>query len=418
MSTFLAIAAVTGALRTMLDAEIKEIDNASKVTIQPPDQSAAANNALNLFLYHIGVNGALRNNPALTTGARHGETREPPLALDLYYLLSAYGKGAADTRDDQAHRLLGCAMSTLNDHAVLLRDELRAALAEAKLDQQVERVRVTLQPLTLEEMSKLWATFQTNYRLSVCYQVSVVLIESQKPAVAPLPVLSIGEGNAGVQVQPDLAPLLPTLTGIDLPAWTTEPVLGLLPGRRPSARLGDKITLRGLNLGGQNVKVLFRHPRLDDVIELAANAGASALSLDAVIPNQPAEWPAGIYTVSVAVTQGKRRRETNRLPLALAPAISGRAPATTADADFTLTVTCSPEVRKEQDVAVLFGGRELMPDAVGGNTTTLTFAVKGATPGLYPLRLRVDGAESVMIKVASSPPVAGFDPDQIVEVTP
>jgi hypothetical protein len=41
-------------------------------------------------------------------------------------------------------------------------------------------VRVTLQPLSLEEMSRLWSTFQTQYRLSVAYEVSVVLIDSAR----------------------------------------------------------------------------------------------------------------------------------------------------------------------------------------------------------------------------------------------
>jgi hypothetical protein len=46
------------------------------------------------------------------------------------------------------------------------------------LHEQVERVRITLQPLTLEEVAKLWNVFQTPYRISVAYEVSVVLIES------------------------------------------------------------------------------------------------------------------------------------------------------------------------------------------------------------------------------------------------
>ena len=47
--------------------------------------------------------------------------------------------------------------------AVLLRD--------SDLQDQVERVRITAQPLSLEEMSKLWMTFQTQYRISAAYEV-------------------------------------------------------------------------------------------------------------------------------------------------------------------------------------------------------------------------------------------------------
>ncbi len=56
-------------------------------------------------------------------------------------------------------------------------------------------MRITLQPLSVEEISKLWTAFQTQFRTSVSYQVSVVLIESQRPAKTPLPVLRAARGT-------------------------------------------------------------------------------------------------------------------------------------------------------------------------------------------------------------------------------
>ena len=418
MSSPLAIAAVTSTLQRLLDAQVKTIDNQSEVTTQPPDKATAGDNKLNLFLYHVGINAALRNNPELPGFGRRGEAALPPLALDLSYMLTAYGKGEVKSWDNLGHRLLGRAMAFLHDHPVLLREELRTALEAAQVHEQLERVRVTPQPLSYEEMSKLWTTFQTNYRLSVAYQVSVLLIESERPVRTPLPVLSIGADNAGVQLNPDLAPPLPTLTGIELPPWTDEPAGGLLPSRRPSVRLGETITLRGLHLDGRDVEVLFVQPRLPQPITRSPEAGATARALSVIIPNQPAAWPAGIYSVSVALTTGRRRRTTNSLPLVLAPRVTNRAPASTTSGDFALTVTCTPEARPNQDVRLLLGDRELRPNTFTTATATLVFAVEDATPGHYPLRLRVDGAESQLIRVTGSPPVPGFDPDQIVEVTP
>jgi hypothetical protein len=97
------------------------------------------------------------------------------LALNLYYLLSAYGANDDDP-DPHSHRLLAQAMRLLHDHPVLDPGRIREALAGNDLHEQAERLRVTLQPLTLEEMTKLWNTFQTPYRVSVAYEVSVVLI--------------------------------------------------------------------------------------------------------------------------------------------------------------------------------------------------------------------------------------------------
>src|SRR6185503_15922813 len=101
----------------------------------------------------------------------------------LYYLLTAYSD---DEDDTNAHRLLGEAMGVLHDHPLLGAAEIRNAtspiadLSDSDLHEQIERVRINLQPLTFEDMSKLWTTFQTHYRVSAAYQVSVVLIESTR----------------------------------------------------------------------------------------------------------------------------------------------------------------------------------------------------------------------------------------------
>jgi hypothetical protein len=418
MSTSLAIAAVTATLRRLLEAQIQNIDAHSEVTTQPPDKAFNGDNKLNLFLYHIAVNGNLRNLPELPGRSRPGETLPPPLALDLYYLLTAYGKGETDLWDDSGQRLLGRAISFLNDNPVLLPADLAATLADARVQEQIERVRITLQLLSHEEMSKLWTTFQTQYRLSVAYLASVVLIEGEKPARTPLPVLSIGKDNRGVLSQVGLSPALPTLTALELPPWSSQPPGGLLPAQRPSAQLGDTITLHGLYLEGAALQVIFSHPRLAQPHAVAPLAGATARAVSVALPNQPAAWPAGIYTVSLALTQGGQRRQTASLPLVLAPAITNRTPASTNSANFDVTVTFTPEVQPEQQVRLLFGSRELEPNSFIAATDTLVFPVNGATPDRYPLRLRVDGVDSQIITVSGTPPVPVFDPAQVVEVTP
>ena len=65
----------------------------------------------------------------------------------------------------------------------------RAFLAGSNLSSDIELVKFTQLPLTLEELSKLWSVFfQTQYTLSVAYQGTVVFIESEEPFTSPLPV--------------------------------------------------------------------------------------------------------------------------------------------------------------------------------------------------------------------------------------
>jgi hypothetical protein len=164
MSDSLAIAAVTSALRQRLQRAFDASLPGTRVTIRPPDRArdSQAGNQVNLFLFQASPNASWRN--VVTEPPRPGGPLQPPLALNLLYLLSAHGRDDDDP-EPFSHRLLGEAMRILHEQSVL------------ELAGGVERVRVTLQPLTLEEMTKLWTIFQTPYRLSVVYEATVVLID-------------------------------------------------------------------------------------------------------------------------------------------------------------------------------------------------------------------------------------------------
>jgi hypothetical protein len=175
MSNALAIAAVTATLRHLLDRGLNAGLPGTRVTTRPPDKArdAGGGNQVNLFLYQTLPNAAWRNTDLSAGG--------PPLALNLYYLLSAYGQNDDDA-EPFSHRLLGEAMRILHDHPVLDPATIQEALPGSDLHEQAERVRITPQPLTLEEMARLWGTFQTQYRISVAYEVSVVLIAGTRGA--------------------------------------------------------------------------------------------------------------------------------------------------------------------------------------------------------------------------------------------
>src|SRR5947209_5887360 len=144
MSNALAIAAVTATLRNLLDS-INLDTNAAlgqvNVTTKPPDEARDITNPnqLNLFLYQVLPNAAWRNMD-IPQRVKAGETSVPPLALNLYYMLTAYG---LDNDDTFGHRLLGLAMRILYDHPLLGALEIKAALPnpiDSDLENQVERV--------------------------------------------------------------------------------------------------------------------------------------------------------------------------------------------------------------------------------------------------------------------------------------
>jgi hypothetical protein len=165
----MAIAAVTAALRSRLDRGLNAVMPGTLVTARPPDRarSQSGMNQVNLFLYQTTPNVAWRN---MKTSAPN-----PPLALNLHYLLSVYGANDDDP-ESASHVLLAEAMKILHDDPLLHPGELRPSPHAGKGHRQAQRIRVTLQPVSVDELSKWWMMFQTPYRLSVSYEVSVVLL--------------------------------------------------------------------------------------------------------------------------------------------------------------------------------------------------------------------------------------------------
>ena len=99
----------------------------------------------------------------------NGRQEYPPLALNLYYLLTPY---ASDPTS--AHQVLSFAMQRLHDNA-----NISGAQLQGSLRLSIEQLSIVLCPLALEELTRVWNALQTPYRLSVAYEVRIVLIRSE-----------------------------------------------------------------------------------------------------------------------------------------------------------------------------------------------------------------------------------------------
>ena len=410
MSQPSAIAAVAATLRNLLTSGVTPDPdlNDTTVTTQPPDRARApGNNAnqLNIFLYQALPNAAWRNMD-MPGRANPGEIAMPPLALTLHFLITAYGRDN-DLVQPFSLQLLGVAMNVLHDHGVLLADEIKNALPGNDLYTQIERVRLTLQPLSTEEISRLWTGFQTPYRTSVAYEASVVLIDSKRSVKAALPVLARGRDNSGISAQPSLIPPFPEIAEITL------------PDDQASAQLGDIATIEGHDFTA-DVQVLFRNSRLPDPIDRTPQPGGTTGKIQVLIDNDPAKWMAGLFTVSISATENKgtgqeRVRVTNEVPFAIAPSIIAATfpiPATLTAGKASVTLTCHPKVRPEQRVALLLGDREVIAEPITATTDKLTFIVQPAEAGSYLVRLRVDGVDSQIVD--RSKPIPVFKDHRVV----
>jgi hypothetical protein len=95
------------------------------------------------------------------------ELSKAPLTLLLKYLLVPF---AGDAATEQ--RMLGRSMQALYEHPILAGPDLRGAPAPAGLVGSAEILSTTIDPMTLEERSRIWFAIQRPYRLSAIAQLS------------------------------------------------------------------------------------------------------------------------------------------------------------------------------------------------------------------------------------------------------
>ncbi|MDP9190320.1 MAG: DUF4255 domain-containing protein [Acidobacteriota bacterium] len=420
MSNAYAIGAVTAVIRSLLQSAMGDGDlttalgGAVPVSVGAPDQIKTDSQdtlppQLNLFLYHVEPNAAWRNRDLPSRDDRGGRTSNPMLALDLHYLLTAYGIGAGSAFHPEL--VLGHAALMLHEVPVLTRPTIEAVLEalpdgplveqfqKSRLKDQIEMIKITPQPMSLDEMSKLWSALQSHYRPSLGYHVSVVLIESDRPARTPMPVL-----QRVFTAVPSLVPPFPGLDAV------------VPPNDQPSVRAGEKLKLEGHDLSGTTVSVVLQPVRGGDIQIVPPDTATAA----EVVITMPA-LPAGIYNAAIEVTKSGVLHTTNALPFALAPkmrVLDGSIDATFADGpQNSLIVTIAdvtPVVQPGQRATLVIGHHETTMTVEGivpQPALKFTYAEAAKPPtGIHYVRLRVDGVESLLIR--RDPPPPAFDDTQ------
>jgi hypothetical protein len=123
------------------------------------------------------VNADLRNSRHTLPPAADGgplTVYDGSLPLDLHYLITAGSEQANNELDTL--RTLGFALQTLNDSPILVG--------------QGEVVRLSLESVSCEELSRIWTLFPTaNYRTSVVFVATPVWVDPARINVSGAPVV-------------------------------------------------------------------------------------------------------------------------------------------------------------------------------------------------------------------------------------
>jgi len=420
VSSALAIAAVTAVLKDLLDNAVIDpsasdaLGSSITVTALAPDLikvRADEPPRLNLFMYHVTPNQGWRNVDLPARNGSGARIANPPLALDLHYMLTAYA-----SKDFHAEILLGYAMQLLHEFPVLTRGAVTRALSPKvdvdtglpiefgklippDLADQIELVKIMPEIMSIEEMSKLWAAIQGHYRPTAAYRASVVLIRSDAPVRAPLPVR---ERRLHVHTLSR-----PSIDAVD-PQFIAA---------------GGVLALRGSNLHADLVRVSFGD-------ELIAPDTATDSRITVALP---AGLPAGINMVQVhhpidfgtgSPAEPHRGVESNAAAFIIVPTIVTAPPYAVARGG-TLALKVDPPVTRMQNVRLLVGERSIAipprpldtsadPPVEPPPSPDLEFPIPGDFPqGTYPLRVEVDGAQS---RLQQNPVSYEFDAPS-VEIT-
>jgi uncharacterized protein DUF4255 len=271
VSDFHAIGGVSATLHALLRDRMELPNNLADVPVtvatpvpDPLDPGVEAPR-VNVFLYRVTENAFLKNQEIPGEG-NVGAYGHPPLSLVLHYLLTAYGSKA--TGDDHtfderlAHFLLGSAMRVLHDYPVITEDlktvrpTSGVPILDGSLLGEFERVKLCLDPITLEDVSKVWTALSVRYRLSAAYTVSVVQIESQQPRRFPRPVGEPPSAGPRIYVFPVRAPRIDELR-VHRPAdppGTEHPLA--------YARVGDTLIVQGGGFSGSPIVAVVRDIRV------------------------------------------------------------------------------------------------------------------------------------------------------------
>jgi hypothetical protein len=419
MSSPLAIAGVTAVLQYYFyQMYVSVADNfSSSVTVSclAPDQiqnqivslKADSENQVNLFLHQVTHNAAWRNSDfaSMSSGGTQ-RLSNPPLALNLHYLLTVYGSDYL-----QSEALMGYALMMLHQAPVLTREDIANALAllnppsptpppypgnvykyigSAGLADQIEMIKITPESMGREEMAWLWTALKADYRLTFPFQVSVVLLQPVEPTSFALPVLR-------TVISPSPIPP-PQISAI------------VLPPNQVGAQLTDTVYVTGEFLLGAS-RVAFSNASYGaQLTALADDATDTSLNF-AFPPDAAGEFPAGVYQFTVQFMDSTNTivlQETNPLPLAICPSLPPSQTAASAPSGSGTMVTLSnfsPKIYEKQTVALALSTVTLPLVSVSATAqpftnlpASLQFLFDTGLPTGEKLlaRLEVDGVSSIV----------------------
>lgn len=146
----------------------------------PHEMSEKPVEGLSVWLYRIIRDDQRLNDPPLRISAT--ELQPPPLPLRLHYLITPVTNPRTGNPETE-QLILGKVLQLFHSFAVLRGADLRGEFSGTEVE-----LHIRLEPLGLDEITRVWEALEGSYQLSISYEVSVVNITPEREAEHVKPV--------------------------------------------------------------------------------------------------------------------------------------------------------------------------------------------------------------------------------------
>lgn len=441
-------------ITTNIDPDLAGLD----VTDNPPEKVEATDNTLNIYLYHIAEDPYYKN--AAGPGNDVPDVATTPMALCLYYILTAHHETETTFDAQTQQKLMGYALKTFHDFPVITdRTRINSEdILDSSLHGAGNTLQIILRPVSAEDAIAFWGSEETRTaRLSAYYEVRIVMLEPEPPKTMPGIVLNLGTflvqlGSPHFEYSQNVVSFsLPASTGIAEPQRIEATPARVSSDEGEPEFPNNRLVLRGANLtigksrslvlknalwAKQGFEMVVIDPTLNPTWKLNFRSDRIEMKIDEKLKvdavTELVVFP-GAYTASLRVVkdekvilnQPKQITDTsNEVAFFVAPRIKNHTPP---DSDKRITVQIEPtfdlshgvavggnDTNEKLEIQVVMAGqtyeRKDFADEPANkdgrfevSTHSLTFQAFDVLPGDHPFRLIVNGAESAPFWIALSP---------------
>jgi hypothetical protein len=358
---------------------------------------------LSAYLYHVGVDKFLRNSPVVypvapVVGPGVAPRRVPPnpaqpLPLELYYLITAFSSHSY-IEEQQA---MSIALKCLHENSIL------TAIVPA--GDRPQELTITMEMLSVDELSRFWQATTKPIRLAAAYRVSVVFLEPPPP-----PPLARTPAQINLDASPTLLPFGPgpQVTGtlavvaysVPGPGGLEKKTFELSPA---TAAPSQSLLLLGagfLTPGTSDHVFLLSGTVEQDITAWVQTTSSATSKLSLLVPKSGAPT-AGVYQVRVGNNRpvnDPASVRSNATPVSIAAFV-----------DPSGGITLSGNPINVHGIGFIAGATEVLIGAVAlraaagapaagqfqvVSSTTLRIAPPALPVGAHALRVRVNAVES------------------------